>query len=44
MEKKINLEMLASKDIEIKVNGDIEHTIKKEKRIIRADDIYNIIN
>lgn len=44
MEKKINLEMLGSKDIEIKVNGDIKHTIKKEKRIIRGDDIYNIID
>lgn len=44
MEKNINLEMLESKDIVIKVNGDIKHTIKKEKRIIKGDDIYNIIN
>ena len=44
MEKKISLEMLVSKDIEIKVNEEKKHTIKKEKRKIRADDIYNIIN
>ena len=44
MEKKISLEMLGSKDIEVKVNEDKKHTIKKERRIIRADDIYNIIN
>lgn len=44
MEKKISLEMLESKDIEIKVNEEKKHIIRKEKRIIRADDIYNVIN
>lgn len=43
MEKKIILTMQPSKDIDIVVNDHDVMTIGKDQRMVKADDIYNLL-
>ena len=44
MEKKIILEMLTNKDIQVSINDTVEFVIKKDNRIVKAREIYDLFN
>ena len=44
MEKKIVLTMRQSKDIDVVINDQCEITISKDQRMVKADDIYNLLS